>query len=141
MLAELSAALLTQRTEEIDREIERMLERVGEEMEFDRAVLAERIEGPNKARVTHSWTRAGITAVPNTFEGAAFPWVMGRLARGEPVHVPQLEALPAEAAIDRLSFEQAGVRSLTAVPLVVQGTVVGALAFSSLRRERYGPPS
>jgi formate hydrogenlyase transcriptional activator len=139
LLAELSTALLTQRADEIDREIGRMLQRVGEEMEFDRAILAERIDGANKARVTHSWTRAGITALPDTFEGAAYPWVMGRLARGEPVHLPQLEALPVEAATDRLSFERSGVRCLTVVPLVVQGTIVGALAFSSLRRERVWP--
>ena len=136
LLAELSAALLTQRTGEIDREIERMLERVGEEMEFDRAILAERLDGANAARVTHSWTRAGIPAAPVTFEGTTFPWILGRLAGGEPVHVPHLEALPAEAALDRLSFGHARVRSLTAVPLIAQGTVVGALAFSSLRRER-----
>ena len=139
LLAELSAALLTKPADEIDREVERMVERVGEEMEFDRAMLAERIDGPNKARVTHSWTRAGITAFPDTFEGAAYPWVMGRLARGEPVHLPQLEALPVEAATDRLSFERSGVRSLTVVPLVVEGTIVGALGFSNLRRARMWP--
>jgi hypothetical protein len=139
LLAELSAALLTQRSGDIDREIDRMLERVGEELGFDRAILAERIDGANKARVTHSWTRAGITAVPEMFEAAAYPWIVGRLARGEPVHLPQVEALPVEAATDRLSFERSGVRSLTVVPLVVQGTIVGALAFSSLRRERVWP--
>jgi signal transduction histidine kinase/ABC-type uncharacterized transport system substrate-binding protein len=141
LLAELSATLLTQRTGEIDREIDRMLERVGDEMEFDRAILAERLDGTTaaRARVTHSWTRAGIATAPVTFEGTTFPWILGRLAGGEPVHVPHLEALPAEAALDRRSFDRAGVRSLTAVPLVVQGTVVGALGFSSLRRERQWP--
>ena len=104
LLAELSAALLTQRTGEIDREIDRMLERVGEEMEFDRAILAERLDGANAARVTHSWTRAGIAAAPVTFEGTTFPWILGRLAGGEPVHVPHLEALPAEAAARPAQF-------------------------------------
>ena len=54
-------------------------------------------------------------------------------------HLPQVEALPVEAATDRLSFERSGIRSLTVVPLVVQGTIVGALAFSRLRRERMWP--
>jgi C4-dicarboxylate-specific signal transduction histidine kinase/ABC-type uncharacterized transport system substrate-binding protein len=139
LLAELSAALLTQRTGELDREIERMLQRVAEEMEFDRAILAERIGGGSSARVTHSWTRAGIAAVPPMFETEAYPWTTGRLASGDPVHVPQLEALPTEAAVDRLSLERAGIRSLTVVPLAVQGTVVGGLGFSSLRREREWP--
>src|SRR4030095_10538060 len=105
-------------------------------MECDRAILAERLDGANAARVMRSWRRARIAAAPVTFEETTFPWILGRLAGGEPVHVAHLEALPAEAALDRLSFGRTGVRSLTAVPLVAQGTVIGALAFSSLRRER-----
>src|SRR5262249_19830789 len=41
--------------------------------------------------------------------------------------------------VDVRSLQQAGVRSLTVVPLIVQDTIVGALGFSSLRRERVWP--
>ena len=136
LLSEVSATLLTHLTIEVDREIERMLRRVGEEMDFDRAVLSERAEGKRGARATHTWTREGVPAAPQTFDAAAYPWLAGRLAAGEPIHVPELDTIPAEAIVDRQSFERAGIRSLTAVPLVVQETVIGALGFSSFRRER-----
>ena len=140
LLSEVSAALLTHRTIEVDREIERMLQRVGEEMDFDRAVLSERTEGQQGAAATHTWTRDGIPAAPRTFDAEAYPWIAVRLAAGEPIHVPGLDAIPAEAIVDRQSFERVGIRSLTVVPLVVQEMVIGALGFSSLRRERVWPP-
>jgi signal transduction histidine kinase len=139
LLSELSATLLTRRTSEIDREIERMLQRVGEELDFDRAVLSEWTEGTRGARATHAWTRSGVAAAPETFRAAAYPWIATRLAKGEPVHLPHLHALPAEASIDLQSFEHAGIRSLTVVPLIVQGAIVGALGFSRLRGERVWP--
>ncbi|HSC29649.1 MAG TPA: ATP-binding protein [Vicinamibacterales bacterium] len=140
LLSEVSAALLTHRTNEIDREIEHMLQRVGEEMDFDRAILSERTGGRPEARATHLWTRDGVAAAPRTFDADTYPWIATRLAAGEPIHVPQLDALPAQASVDRQSFERAGIRSLTVVPLVVEEMVVGALGFSSLRRERAWPP-
>src|SRR5512145_1332288 len=86
------------------------------------------------------WTRDGVAAAPRTFDAETYPWIATRLAAGEPIHVPQLDALPAQASVDRQSLERAGIRSLTAVPLVVEEVVVGALGFSSLRRERVWPP-
>jgi signal transduction histidine kinase len=139
LLSEVSTTLLSQRTSAIDREIERMLQRVGEEMDFDRAVLSEWTEGKKGARTTHEWTRGGVAAAPQTYQAEAYPWIATRLGSGEPVHLPQLEALPAEAHIDLRSFKRAGIRSLTVVPLIVQGTTVGALGFSSLRGGRVWP--
>jgi signal transduction histidine kinase len=139
LLAEVSATLLTRRPSAIDREIDRMLQRAGEEMDFDRAILSEWIEGAKAARATHTWTRPGVTAPPPTYGADAYPWIAARLAEGEPVHLPQVEALPAEAAVDLRSFQRAGIRSVTIVPLIVQEKIVGALGFSSLRGERVWP--
>jgi C4-dicarboxylate-specific signal transduction histidine kinase len=116
-----------------------MLQRVGEEMDFDRAVLSEWIEGKKAARATHTWTRGGVSAAPQTFEAESYPWIATQLTGGEPVHLPQVDALPAQASIDLRSFQRAGIRSLTVVPLIVQGQIVGALGFSSLRSKRVWP--
>jgi C4-dicarboxylate-specific signal transduction histidine kinase len=139
LLSELSATLLSHRTSDIDRELKRMLQRVAEELDFDRAILSEWKKGQKGAQATHGWTRPGVGAAPQTFEPESYPWIAARLARGEPVHLPHLDALPAEAGIDRRSFQRAGVRSLIAVPLIVQETIVGALGFSNLHRARVWP--
>src|SRR5262249_27869722 len=68
LVSEVSAAFLTLPASEVDDEINRMLQRVGETLDFDRAALAERQEATDTMQVTHSWTRAGISPVPIVFE-------------------------------------------------------------------------
>jgi PAS domain S-box-containing protein len=90
-------------------------------------------------RVTHAAVRAGIDAVPSEIEQKAFPWMGSRLLDGQVVRVPRLDTLPMAADTDRDSLAALGTRSTVAVPLVVGGAVVGALAFSTLRAEREWP--
>jgi C4-dicarboxylate-specific signal transduction histidine kinase len=116
-----------------------VLQRVVETLDLDRAVLAERKTGAETLRITHSWTRAGFMPVPTLVEAEALPWVGARLAHGDAVRIACLDALPEEAASDRRYLAERGIRSLAAVPLVVNGAVVAALGFSRLRGERAWP--
>jgi PAS domain S-box-containing protein len=136
LLSELSATFITLPVREVDREIDGMLRRMTEELELDRASLAELDERRRVMRVTHAAVRAGIDAVPPEIEQKAFPWMGSRLLDGQVVRVPRLDVLPAAADTDRESLVALGTRSTVAVPLVVGGTVVGALAFSTIRAER-----
>jgi signal transduction histidine kinase/ABC-type uncharacterized transport system substrate-binding protein len=139
LLSEVSAEFVTVPSTAVDQRIERILQRVAETLDLDRAALAERMDGTDAMRVTHSWTRADFTPVPTLIEAEAFPWVGTRLAHGDSVRISRLDALPEEAASDRRKLAERGVRSLAAVPLVVNGAIVGALAFSRLRGERAWP--
>jgi len=139
LLSEVSAAFLTLPASAVDDRIERMLQRVVETLDFDRAALAERQEGTNTMHVTHTWARAGTAPVPMVFEDEALPWVGKRLAHGDVVQVSRLDELPEEAVADQWSLAARGVCSLAAVPLIVGGAVVGALGFSRLRGERAWP--
>ncbi len=65
-----------------------------------------------------------------------FPWMTERLQRGNLVSVSQLEELPDEAAVDRRSYLTHRVKPQVAVPLLVGGTVVGGLVFSTVGAER-----
>ena len=54
-----------------------------------------------------------------------------------PVRFSRIEELPdGEAAVDRQTYRRLGVKSQVAVPLTVEGVVVGALAFSTVGTER-----
>jgi C4-dicarboxylate-specific signal transduction histidine kinase len=57
------------------------------------------------------------------------------LARGDTVSIARLDAVPEEGS-DRRTLAERGIRSLAAVPLVVNGAVVGALGFTRIRGER-----
>ena len=138
LLSELSAEILTLPASAVDPAIERMLQRVAETLDFDRAALAER--GGGTIRTTHTWTRAGIAPMPARLaEPGAFPWITSRMNRAEVVRIPRLDDLPEAGATDRRNLAARGIRAMTALPLLVDGTVVGALAFSRLRGEYEWP--
>jgi signal transduction histidine kinase len=67
------------------------------------------------------------------------PFLRARLMGRETLRVRSLDELPAEASADRQGLARAGVRSLIAVPLEVDGAVAGIIAGMTYGRERTWP--
>jgi PAS domain S-box-containing protein len=140
LVAELSAAFITMPARGVAGQIEKALERIVEELRLDRAVLAELDDRHEDViEVTHSWTREGVKALSGSLQKKAFPWVASRLQAGHVVAAGRLDDLPATAETDRRTMVALGTRSFVAVPLIIEGAVAGALAFSSTRAEREWP--
>jgi len=108
---------------DFDREIQRALHQVVGFLGVDRGSLIEFSRGGGTAR---SW------AIEEWLDVDEFPWMTARLQRGDRVNVSQLEELPDEAAVDRRSYLTHRVKPQLAVPLLVGGTVVGGLVFSTV---------
>jgi signal transduction histidine kinase len=119
--------------------IERALTLIGAELDVDQIVVAERNEERRGADVTHAWLRDGSGAVPPTLQWRAFPWISRRLGENQVALVTPSHPLPPEAETDRQSALAMGLSSLLAVPLVLEGTVVGFLSFATLRVKREWP--
>src|SRR4029453_13266901 len=68
-----------------------------------------------------------------------FPWLTSQVTGGEVVRISRLDDLPEAAATDRQSLAGRGLRPLTGLPLLADGALVGALAFSRLRGEYAWP--
>jgi PAS domain S-box-containing protein len=138
LVSEVAATFVS--ASEVGGRIEKALERIANELGLDRAVLAEL--GQGRAGViwaTHAWTRDGVAPIAGAVDKNAFPWIASRLQDGHVVSVSRVDELPAMAGTDRQSLTTLGTRSLVAVPLIVDGAVTGALAFSTLRSERDWP--
>ena len=140
LLAELSAAFITLPARDVPGQIDKALGRIVDELRLDRAILAELDDQrPDVIEVTHSWTRSGVHAFLGPVIKSAFPWMGSRLLAGHVVVMGRLDDIPAEAETDRSSLAALGTRSLVAVPLIIEGVVGGALAFSSIHEEREWP--
>ncbi|HEY7867656.1 MAG TPA: ATP-binding protein [Methylomirabilota bacterium] len=122
-----------------DSSVERALALIGAELDVDRIVLAERNEERRAADVAHAWIRDGIAPLPTSFEWSAFPWLSRRLGENQVALVTPRHPLPPEAEIDRRTTHALGMRSLLAVPLILEDRVVGVLSFSTLRDAREWP--
>jgi signal transduction histidine kinase len=122
---------------DVDRAIQRALRRIADFLGVDWGNLTEYSDGSRTARVTHWWVAEGVGPQPSAIGFEEIPWVVTRLRRGELVRFSKLEDLPERGtAVDRQTYRRLGITSQVAVPLTVEGVVVGALAFSTVGRER-----
>jgi C4-dicarboxylate-specific signal transduction histidine kinase len=122
---------------DVDREIQRALRRIADVLGVDWGNLTEYSDDSRTARVTHWWVADGVGPQPSAIAFEEIPWVVTRLRRGELVRFSKVEELPEhEAAVDRETYRRLGIKSQVAVPLTVEGAVVGALAFSTVGTER-----
>jgi signal transduction histidine kinase len=127
LLSSLTATFSDLSAADFDREIQRALHQVVGFLGVDRGSLIEFSRGGGTAR---SW------ALEEWLDVDEFPWMTARLQRGDRVNISQLEELPDEAAVDRRGYLTHRVKPQLAVPLLVGGTVVGGLVFSTVGAER-----
>lgn len=127
LLSNLTAAFSHLSAVDFDREIQHGLRQVVDFLGVDRGSL---IEFTRDGRTVRSW------AIEEWIDVGEFPWMTARLQCGDLVSVSQLEELPDEAAVDRRSYLTHRVKPQVAVPLLVGGTVVGGLVFSTVGAER-----
>jgi hypothetical protein len=139
LLSDLSAGFAAGDPTTADRDIERGLRRVVEALDVDRVTLTTLTPSSDEVRVTHSWTREGVTPLRNMVRGNHAPWILSRLRQGLIVRLGRSGDLPVEATVDRRTVERFGTRSAVVIPLVVGGSTVGSLAIASLREDRSWP--
>src|SRR5262249_14378781 len=137
---ELSAAFVRVSVDEIDREIERWLERVVLAIGIDRSTLAQALPEDGFLYVTHQWAREGVGTPQRGIridQTPSTPWLDEQVRSGQVVVIPRLDDLPPEAAEDQEVFRQAGNKSNVTIPLRVGGVVVGALLFGAICFEKH----
>jgi signal transduction histidine kinase len=140
LLSDLVATFITPMgPSEVDQTLGHMLERVAEALAVDRAVLAELDPTQSRLRVTHSWVRAGVAPLWDIMPRERFPSIAAQLSAGDVIRIDRIAHLPDTAATDRINLTALGIRSLVAVPVILEGQVTGALALSTLRTERVWP--
>ena len=121
-----------------DRAIDQSLATMGQLIHADRAYLFAYDFGAGRMSNTHEWCEAGITTeIENrqAIPAERLPdWVAAH-RRGELMHIPNVEALPANSAL-RLMLEPQGIRSLITLPLMQGAACLGFVGFDSVREER-----
>jgi signal transduction histidine kinase len=116
---------------DFDREITQGLRRIVAFLDIDRGSL---IEFSRNGQGSRTLTiDAGVTA-------EAIPWTTAAIQRGELVVAARLEDLSDEAAVDRQTWLDLGIKSQVALPLVVGSVVVGGLVLGTVHDVRAWRP-
>jgi formate hydrogenlyase transcriptional activator len=133
LLFELSARYVNLPPDKVDSEIEKGLSLIVKFLDIDRGNLYELAERGTSLHVTHSYANPGLP----TFEGvdvdASFSWTAERLRRGEIISLTKHDDLPDEAIFEKRFWLANGLKSMLGLPLVVGGSILGALTFACIR--------
>ena len=139
LLSILSAKLLKAASHEVDREIGGALKGIVDFLGVSHAVLIGGFPEENKALVTHAANADDVPPTPLWENRVSALWTSKTMAQGEPLWVPTLDKLPAEAAVDKEMYRSLGVRSFMIVPILIEGLPKYAIATSSHQEERAWP--
>ena len=124
---------------QIDDEIDSALKQIGEFADADRSYVFQFSDDPKSVSCTHEWCAEGIQPTLERIQKApveTFPWAMEKFLQKDMVLVPRLSDLPPEANKEKQEFEQQGIQSILAVPMVISGKVIGFIGLDSVRDEK-----
>jgi PAS domain S-box-containing protein len=122
---------------ETDREINCSLQLIGEFAQVDRSYVFRFSEGDSRMENTHEWCAPGIPSHLDSLKSICadrFPWWVGKLKQLEPINIPHVNGLQAEAAVEKEFLETQDIQSLVVVPMLRGGCLVGFLGLDSVRR-------
>ncbi len=136
LLADLSGDFLAVKISEIGDKLTFWLHKTAETLGVDRALIF-KLDANNKFYMTSTWrSEQGQEIVPYDPE-ELFPWMTTQLRQNIAVVIPDPGAFPPEAETDKGNMKVIGALSVLVLPLIVEETMVGALAFSSAKPHFY----
>ena len=140
LIADLSSKFVNVPASSVDSEIMDAERLICEFLGLDLAALWQwSVEAPGVLTPTHVYAQEGLQA-PGQMRQEHFPWFLQEMLAGRTVAVSSPDDFPAEAAVDRESCRQIGVKSNLTIPLLVGGEPpVGVLGLNALRTERDWP--
>jgi two-component system, cell cycle sensor histidine kinase and response regulator CckA len=138
VISEAAASLMAAPSAEIQAVIHEVMRRSGEQLGADRAYLF-RFAGAGALDNTQVWCAPGIDPMDErlrTTPVEGTPWLRQQFYRHSILVVPDVQALPPEAAIDRARMEERGIRAFLAFPLQRNGQIFGFIGYSVMHRPR-----
>ena len=142
LVTELSAAFANLSPNEVDREIDKWLQTLVEFLGVDRASFFQFEEDWTTLYRSHSYTIPGIEPLPPPPLGMKdqFPWITEQLRRGVIVKWSRIpDDMPDEAVKEKEYAARLGVKSGLNIPVLVGGSVICAITFTSILTYRDWP--
>ena len=140
LLSDISADFTRLQSEEVDATIQESLKRLCDFLGADRGTFLQFVPGSDLAYRSHSYAQPGIPPAPEIVGDEHSPWYVEQIRRGVVLNYPRMaEQLTDEASNERTYVQRSGIKSHLTVPILVGGTVVCALAFSTMKSWREWP--
>ncbi|MGH7917129.1 MAG: GAF domain-containing sensor histidine kinase [Candidatus Binataceae bacterium] len=133
----MSRAFVRAPLDQVDGEVNAWLKRVAEIFDLDRTTVAEIDPDTGRGAFTHGWARKTDQMMgPPMDPNKILVWLRERMLSGEPLVYSSVDELPAEATGDIARLGRFLPKSNVTIPTMFAGTVVGAVGFATIYRQR-----
>lgn len=140
LISTLSTNFINISSQEIDQEINRTLQKIGEFEEVDRSYVFLFDDSLEKMSNTHEWCAPGIEPHLQRLQqikiDQELPFFASVIKNRKIFHVPRVSDLTEEARAEKREFELEKIQSLICVPIVCQDQLIGFLGFDSVKKEK-----
>lgn len=140
LIMSLSTNFINISSQEIDQEIQKTLQRIGEFAEVDRSYVFLFNETLEEMSNTHEWCAPGIEPQIHRLQqikiDRELPFFASIIKNREIFHVPRVSDLTEEARAEKREFEREKIRSLICVPMVCRDQLIGFLGLDAVRKEK-----
>ncbi|HRK38175.1 MAG TPA: PAS domain S-box protein [Burkholderiaceae bacterium] len=140
LATELAGQLLAAPGPELDQALYTLLARTGEALGVDRVLLFQMAPCGKKWSGSHGWCRSGVTAlapdISNRDLDAHTQWWVDQLLTIGHISIDRTDDMPAEASLPSRLLQQAGTRSVCAVPLMAAQKLTGFMALDAVLAPR-----
>ncbi len=139
LITTVSSQFINLHPAQIDDEIDRALQQIGEFADADRSYVFQFSDNQEAVSCTHEWCAKQIEPAIERIQEApidSFPWVMKKFLNAEMFIIQSVSELPPVAAKEKKEFEQQGIQSILAVPMISGGRVLGFIGLDSVREEK-----
>jgi len=136
LLSDLSAVFVNLPVERIDEEIQQGMGRIATALGIDRAAMLRFCDEGAGIGVTHAWAADGLMHAPIGPLHGTFAWSRESIRRGQITAATCLDDVPGLSDEEKAYCRREGMKSAVLIPVAVAGETLGAMVFSSLRKER-----
>lgn len=136
-IVDITNKLLNARSEVIDTEIHSALARTGQLARSDRTYVF-RLRAPDRLDNTHEWVADSIAPMMEELQDLPDTLLddwREDFEVGRSVDIPDVNALPDESAVREI-LQMQGIRSLLAVPMLLDGHLTGFVGYDAVRTQR-----
>lgn len=132
-ISRIATSFINVRYDDIGQSITEALGDIGRLSDVDRSMLVEMDDAGRQLAGGYEWSADGTQAPALVVPAAMLSWLMGELRRDRDVCIPDVAALPDEAAAEREFLLARNGRSFLAIPLVARDRLVAVFGFTAAR--------
>lgn len=139
MISRISRNFINLPKEQIDRGINDALKAIGEFVRADRSYVFCIGGDTRHVSNTHEWCAPDIMSQKEHLQHQNVDdvaWTFQELANNKNINIPNLDALPESASVERELLSRQGIKSLAIVPLYYENTLKGFLGLDSVSMEQ-----